>query len=108
MSNLLVSYFVLFGVLTIVGGVIGFVKAKSNASLIAGGISGALILLTAYLLSSGSFQAGRVLALVVSVLLAGRFVPAFAKKKAWMPAGMMSILSGLGVILAILSMLGLI
>jgi uncharacterized membrane protein (UPF0136 family) len=103
MSHLLVYYYLLFGVLTIVGGVIGFVKAKSKASLIAGGISGVLLLVAAYLLQSGPSKAGLILALVVSVALAGRFVPAFIKKKAWQPAGMMSVLSVIGVILGIAS-----
>lgn len=103
MSHLPVFYFVFFGVLTIVGGVIGFVKANSRASLIAGGVSGLLLLLAAYFLASGPFLAGRILALVVSVLLAGRFVPGFLKKKNWMPAGMMSVLSIAGIVVAVLT-----
>jgi uncharacterized membrane protein (UPF0136 family) len=104
MSQLLPVYFLLFGVLTIAGGVIGFVKAKSKASLIAGGISGVLLLVAVYLLSSESFKGGVILALVVSLLLAGRFVPAFLKTRAPMPAGMMSVLSVIGLILAIVAL----
>jgi uncharacterized membrane protein (UPF0136 family) len=101
MSNVLVFYYLLFGILTIVGGVIGFIKAGSKPSLIAGGVSGLLLLIAAILVWNGSGRWGLILALVVSVLLAGRFVPAFVKKKAWMPGGMMSVLSVIGVLLGV-------
>jgi uncharacterized membrane protein (UPF0136 family) len=103
MTNLLIPYTFLFGALTIAGGVVGYVKAKSKASLIAGGISGLLLLVAAYLMNSGSFSVGRILSLVLSVLLAGRFIPAFLKTRKPMPAGLMSVLSVIGIILGILS-----
>jgi uncharacterized membrane protein (UPF0136 family) len=103
MSNLLVPYTLLFGLLTIAGGAVGYVKAKSKASLIAGGISGLLLLLAAYLMTSGHFWAGQILAFVISVLLAGRFIPAFLKTRKPMPAGLMCVLSVIGIILGILS-----
>ena len=46
---------------------------------------------------------GLILAGVVSILLAGRFVPAFLKTGQAMPAGLMSVLSVLGVIVAIVA-----
>src|SRR5438045_4581127 len=85
-------YFIIFGVLTIVGGVIGYVKAGSTASIIAGSVAGILLLVAALMLP-GNLVAGLVLAGVVSVLLSGRFVPAFFKTGHIMPAGLMSILS---------------
>ena len=93
-------YFIVFGLLTIIGGIIGFVKAGSTASIIAGSISGILLLVAAFLLP-GNVVVGLVLAGVVSVLLAGRFVPAFLKTHHVMPAGMMSILSVIGIVMAI-------
>ena len=45
-------YFIVFGLLTIAGGIMGFVKAGSHASLIAGSLSGLLLLLGAFLLPS--------------------------------------------------------
>lgn len=42
-------YLFVFGVLTIAGGVIGFVKAQSRPSLLAGAISGVSLLLAAYM-----------------------------------------------------------
>ena len=93
-------YFVIFGLLTIAGGVMGYVKAGSTASLIAGSISGALILLAAFLLP-GNAVAGLALGGLVSLLLIGYFLPAFLRTGKVMPAGMMSILSILGVVIAI-------
>jgi uncharacterized membrane protein (UPF0136 family) len=95
-------YFIIFGLLTIVGGVMGYLKAGSMASIIAGTISGALLLLAAFLLP-GNAVAGLALAGIVSLALAGRFIPAFMSTGNFMPAGMMSVLSVIGVIMAILA-----
>jgi len=43
-------YFIIFGILTIAGGIIGYVKAASVPSIIAGGITGILLLVAAFLL----------------------------------------------------------
>ena len=95
-------YFIVFGLLTIAGGVIGFVKAGSTASIIAGSISGILLLIAAYLLPE-HLAAGLALGAVISIMLAGRFVPAFLKTGQAMPAGLMSILSIISVIIAIVA-----
>ena len=95
-------YFIVFGLLTIVGGAIGYAKAGSTISLIAGSISGILLLLSAYLLP-GNLAVGLVLAAVVSIALAGKFVPAFIKTGQVMPAGLMSVLSVIGLIMAIVA-----
>jgi uncharacterized membrane protein (UPF0136 family) len=44
MFSLVRAYFFVFGLLSIAGGVMGFVKAQSRASLISGGIAGVLLL----------------------------------------------------------------
>ena len=102
MLDLTKIYLFIFGALTIAGGVMGFVKAGSQASLIAGGVSGALLLVAGGLLSAGKVQPGLILALVLSVALAGRFVPAFLHTSKFMPAGMMAILSVAGIVLSAL------
>jgi uncharacterized membrane protein (UPF0136 family) len=96
------TYFIVFGLLTIVGGVIGYAKAGSTASIIAGSISGILLLGAAYLLSDHS-AAGLAVAAVISILLAGRFLPIFFKTGQVMPAGLMSVLSVIGIIMAIVA-----
>jgi uncharacterized membrane protein (UPF0136 family) len=95
-------YFIIFGLLTIVGGVIGYVKAGSTASIIAGSISGIALIVAAFLLP-GNVVLGLAIAGLVSILLAARFIPAFMKTGAMMPAGLMSILSVIGVIVAIVA-----
>jgi uncharacterized membrane protein (UPF0136 family) len=95
-------YFIVFGLLTIVGGVIGYVKAGSTASIIAGSISGILLLVAAYLLPD-HLAGGLAVAGVISIALAGRFVPIFIKTGQAMPAGLMSVLSVLGIIMAIVA-----
>lgn len=95
-------YFIIFGLLTIVGGVIGYVKAGSTASIVAGAVSGIALMVAAYLLP-GNVALGLIIAGVVSVALAGKFIPDFMKTGKVMPAGLMAILSVIGVIVAIVA-----
>jgi uncharacterized membrane protein (UPF0136 family) len=95
-------YYVIFALLAIVGGTMGYVKKRSVASLVAGGVSGMLLLWAAYLIHSkptGAF----ILALVVSTLLAGRFIPTYVEKKTPIPAGLMSLLSLAGIVVTLLA-----
>jgi len=93
-------YFIIFGILTIAGGIIGYVKAGSTASIIAGSISGVLLVLAGWLMPEHR-AAGLVVALVVSLLLAAQFIPKFFRTFKVMPAGLMSVLSAIGIIVAI-------
>jgi uncharacterized membrane protein (UPF0136 family) len=95
-------YFIIFGLLTIVGGVIGYVKAGSTASIIAGSISGIALIVAAFLIP-GNVALGLIIAGVISLALAGRFIPAFMQTGKVMPAGLMSALSVIGVIVAIVA-----
>jgi uncharacterized membrane protein (UPF0136 family) len=95
-------YFIVFGVLTIAGGVVGYVKAGSVASIIAGSITGVLLVAAAVLLSEHR-AIGLATAFVISLLLAAQFAPKFIRTGRVMPAGMMSILSVIGVIAAIVA-----
>ncbi len=98
--SIVALYLQVFGGVTLVGGVIGFVKAKSKASLIAGGISGALLGVAGWLIGQGSTSAGLVLGLVVSLALAGRFGVAFKRSKKVIPAGLILVLALVGIVLA--------
>ena len=95
-------YFIIFGLLTIVGGVIGYVKAGSTASIVAGAISGIALIVAAYLLP-GNVALGLIIAGIVSIALAGKFIPDFMKTGKVMPAVLMAILSVIGVIVAIVA-----
>jgi len=89
-------YYFLFGFVAIVGGAMGYARAKSKASLIAGSVSGALLIIAGLLSPS---IPGFVLALVVSVLLLIHFGRSYAAKKKPMPAIPMIVLSGICIIL---------
>jgi uncharacterized membrane protein (UPF0136 family) len=93
-------YFIVFGVLTIAGGIVGYFKAGSVASIVAGSISGLLLLISAFMLPQYR-MAGLVLGLVISLLLAAQFLPKFFRTGKVMPAGLMAVLSVLGIIFAI-------
>ena len=95
-------YFIVFGVLKIAGGGVGYVKAGSVASIIAGSITGVLLVAAAVLLSEHR-AIGLGTAFVISLLLAAQFAPKFIRTGRVMPAGMMSILSVIGVIAAIVA-----
>lgn len=84
----------IYGTLTIVGGVMGYIKAGSIASLIAGGASGALILLFAMLYAQQK-PMGKIGLMTMSTLLLGWFGLKFSQTGAIMPAGMMVGLSAL-------------
>ena len=92
MHSLPVLSLFVYGGLLILGGLIGFLKAKSKASLIAGSVSGLLACLLGGLASSGwpyAHHAGLVLALALFALMGKRFY--FSKK--FMPAGFTTVLS---------------
>ena len=95
-------YFYIFGVLTIAGGIMGYAKAGSTASIIAGSISGILLLVGAWLLPTNQ-GAGLAVTLIVSVLLLLYFASKFMRTSAFMPAGLMSILSLIGIIVAVMA-----
>ena len=58
-------YYYLFGLITLGGGIQAFVHVGSKASLIAGGISGILLLVAGWLLQSGQVTPGLVVGLIV-------------------------------------------
>ncbi len=89
-------YYFIFGLIAVLGGAMGYARAKSKASLIAGGISGGL-LIVAGLLYPGLLSS--ILALIVSVLLLVHFGRSYAAKKKTMPAIPMIVLSGICIVL---------
>lgn len=95
-------YYSVFALLTIAGGIMGFVRKRSTASLIAGCVSGALLIVAAYLIHT-KLNGALIIGLLVSVLLAGRFIPTYIEKKTPVPAGLMSLLSLIGIVVTLLS-----
>lgn len=91
-------YFLLFGVVMALGGVMGYVKARSVPSLVAGGVSGLILIVSALCIPRGWYT-WMIVDLVLSLLLAGRFVPALLRRK-YNPAAYVVPLAVIGVILA--------
>ncbi|MEL6900953.1 MAG: TMEM14 family protein [Cyanobacteria bacterium J06606_4] len=78
----------LYGLLAIAGGAIGYKQAGSQVSLISGFISGLLLLIGAYLMFGG-VRLGPILSASVSLLLIIVFIARLIKTKKFMPAGLM-------------------
>jgi uncharacterized membrane protein (UPF0136 family) len=89
-------YYYVFGLVAIAGGAMGYARAKSKASLIAGGVSGALLIVAGLLAPS---VPGFLLALTVSILLLTYFSRSYLAKKKPMPAIPMIVLSGICIVL---------
>lgn len=92
----------IYGILLIIGGIMGFVKAHSKWSLITGLISGALILLAT---KRGSFNSRmqHFSVALISLLLATFFYFRFNTTHLFMPSGLMLILSALNFVIVGLS-----
>jgi uncharacterized membrane protein (UPF0136 family) len=103
MLNIARLYFFVFAALTALGGLMGFIKASSKASLIAGVVSGLLLAISGWFIPTKT-TLGCVMGLVVSLLLLGRFLPAYLKKGAAMPAIPMIILSAAGIAFAVIAL----
>jgi uncharacterized membrane protein (UPF0136 family) len=100
MQDVVRIYLFAFGALTFAGGLVGFAKAKSVPSLVAGGAFGALLAASGYLTGNGG-RLGPGLGLFLSAMLLGRFSKAFRQTRKVMPAGIMTALGvvGMGVCL---------
>jgi uncharacterized membrane protein (UPF0136 family) len=83
--------FWIYVLLLLVGGLIGFYKAKSKVSLITSAVAAALLVLT----RAGIFEPAfaRTLANVIMALLLVVFAFRLAKTKKFMPGGMMLVLT---------------
>jgi uncharacterized membrane protein (UPF0136 family) len=88
-----------YGLLSLAGGVIGYVKAGSRASLIAGGISG-LVLIGGALLALRQPVLGLGLACVVSLALVARFARSVVSKQRASGIAYVMIGGGLAVLVA--------
>jgi uncharacterized membrane protein (UPF0136 family) len=84
----------IYAALLIAGGWIGFLKAKSRPSLIAGHISGAIILIAMFLIfTEKGTKAGCILATATALALSIFFGKRFAKSRKFMPGGLMAVVS---------------
>lgn len=89
-------------ILICAGGAIGFLKAKSKVSLIAGMISGAL-LATCYSIANRNAATGFLIGKVVCGLLIAMFGFRLYKTKKFMPNGLMLIFSAIELVVLFLA-----
>ena len=84
-----------YGVFTLVGGIIGYVKAKSRASLIAGGICGLALIACAKGMAYGDSLGGIASfgALLIALVLGTRFFMTWRRTRRLMPDLLMMIFS---------------
>ena len=83
-----------YGILVAAGGVMGYIKASSTASLVSGVIAGLALAGSAMAMMRGQYQMGWWVALVVAILLLGRFGGvAMSKGFSMMPGGMVIVMS---------------
>ena len=83
----------IYALMLIAGGAMGYVRAGSRASLIAGLVSGVIGLIAAVLAAAVKYQWGVELGLCLAAVILLFFGPRFLISKKFMPAGLMSLLS---------------
>lgn len=83
----------LYAVLVMAGGVMGYLKARSKPSLISGLISGTALLVAWAISLTKSYSAGMVLATCFAIALLVVFSLRFRKTQKFMPAGLMAVVS---------------
>jgi uncharacterized membrane protein (UPF0136 family) len=93
-----------YGVVVLLGGVMGYVKAKSQVSLFSGVGSG-IALLVAWFICRQSPGVGMGLATFLGLVLFIVFVIRFSKTRAFMPAGLMTLFSLAATIVFLLGLL---
>lgn len=82
-----------YGLFSLLGGVIGFVKARSKASLIAGAASGVLLLGCAHAMHRHGSLPAALGALAVAGLLGARFTATWLRTRRLMPDLLMVLFS---------------
>lgn len=82
----------IFGLLVVVGGIVGYIRARSIVSLVSGVVCGAFLLYAASLIRQ-SYSAGIPTAAVVSALLAVIFTIRWLKSGKFIPSGVLLIFS---------------
>lgn len=103
--NLGVLATIAYGLLNMIGGIFGYTKAGSKVSIIAGSISGLLLILSGVLQLQGQTW-GLVLAAAIAALLVIVFTIRLSKTRQLMPAGLMTLLSVIALGMMVFQLMG--
>ncbi len=85
-----------YGILAIVGGIIGYTKVGSKISLISGSVSGLLLIISGIIQLIG-INWGLIFSIVITTILVITFIIRLVKTRKMMPAGLM-ILTGIAAV----------
>ncbi len=91
--NIAIIAAIAYGILAIVGGIIGYTKVGSKISLISGSISGLLLIISGIIQLMG-INWGLIFSIVITTILVITFIIRLIKTRKMMPAGLM-ILTGI-------------
>ncbi len=94
-----------YGILALIGGIIGYVQASSKISLLSGSISGLLLIIAAFWQLQGQIW-GLFVAAFITAALVVFFSLRLAKTRKFMPSGLMIILGVLALVLMVNQMVG--
>jgi uncharacterized membrane protein (UPF0136 family) len=93
----------LYGILILIGGIIGHIKAGSNASLVMGVVSGLLLLLSSGgMFSKKHFKKSVYSAIILTLILDAFFSYRFLATMKFMPSGLLALVS-LGVMASLIT-----
>ncbi|MBI4584209.1 MAG: TMEM14 family protein [Planctomycetes bacterium] len=104
MTDFAAAVTLVYGALVFLGGIVGYLKAKSKASLVSGGIFGLALAADGIAGLVGWSYFPRVGAILAAVLLAF-FGFRYARKKKIMPAGFLAALSLAALLVDVLALL---
>ena len=99
-------YYIIFGVLTFAGAIIGYAKARNLPWLIIGILTGGVLVTAGGLILYGqtnTIKIGLVLGLLAMATLSGLFIPKLMMNRAAPQVIVMAILSGVGMVLTLIS-----
>jgi uncharacterized membrane protein (UPF0136 family) len=102
-------YYIIFGILTLLGGIVGYAKLKSIPSLLTGLIFGITLVAAGILLlckQTNTIKIGLLLGLLDTAILSGLFIPKVMMNRAAPHVIAMAIMSGIGMVLTLIAFAG--
>ena len=105
-------YYLVFGTLTLLGGIVGYIKVKSLPSLVLGIVYGIALISAGILLFNGSpdhlknVKVGLIVGLLATAGLAGQFIPKVMVNRAAPHVIVMALLSAVGMALTLIAFSG--